>query len=251
MRIQERLAERFVGQLIASPAGRAHMLNQIAEAEGTDEGALFERLEAKADDAKLAHMIRRHQEDEQRHARLFHECLERTGVSMPPVPDHLKLLGRIDQALGRDPKTPPRIETREDVMRTYLVLQVIEERATVQFALFGPLFRRIDPETSRVFEEVARDEARHLRYCHAISRRYAPDEATRLRELARLREIEARCFADNSRANVEWIFAHGYVRLSPAERLFWRSVGALNARLGRGQPTGYERAPEGAVALAA
>ena len=241
--LSARLTERFVDKLAASPKGRAHVLHQAADAEDSDEGELFRRLLSYVQDEELARLIRRHEADEKGHAKMFRACVERQGFTPPPVPENLKLLHRIDHALGRKAGEAPKIESRDDVMRTYLVLQVIEERATNQFRLFERMFRPHDARSADVFALVSKDEERHLRYCHAIARRYAPDQATHARVLAELRTIEARCFADNSRANMDYVFEHGFVDAGPVDKLFWRGVSKASNALGVHQRTAFWGTP--------
>lgn len=232
-----KLQRRYLSRLIAHPKGRAHLLTQLADAEDSGEGAFFDRLLAKVDDPQLQKMIRRHAEDETRHARMFRECAERHGVAADPIPDDLRLIDRLDAATGR--LFDRGIQSRTDVMEAYLLLQVIEERAITQFELFEEVFRRVDPATADVLAEIARDEERHLKYCHAIARRYAPDAATLDETLARFRRLEARAFAENSRANMRWLMARRYVALGRVERVFWLGLARLNRWLGKDEPTRF------------
>lgn len=217
----------FTRQLLATPAGRALVLAQIAEAEESGEARVFDDALARVDDPKLQKMIVRHREDELRHARLFRECLERTGVDPGPVPHELRVLDRIDAALGGFFQRP--LENDLEVMQAYLILQAIEERAVEQFALYGPAFRPHDARTAAVFEEVIADERRHLAYCRAISRRYAPDEETLTRELARIRRLEAEAYWSVEGANMAWIQANGLIQ-GTLPRLVWRGLGRLRER---------------------
>ncbi len=230
MKLDTRLTRLCLQQLVASPAGRAHLLNQCADAEASDEGAIFDHLLEGLDDPELRRLVRRHQEDELRHADMFRACMARTGVTPPPVPEHLKLLVRLDRALGGRMATP--VRTRTDVMQMYLVLQVIEERATTQFPMHIEAYRAVDPETARVVASIADDETRHLRYCHAIARRFAPDPQTHASELSRLRAVEARAFAANSSANMAYIRDQGLVGSGPLAKLFWRGVQAISSTRG-------------------
>jgi hypothetical protein len=228
MTLQSALRSRYLHALLESPRGRAFVLGQMAEAEGSDEGQVFEMLERRVDDPDLARMIRKHAEDEVRHARMFSERAAATGVPIAPLPAELRVLERLDRDLGgffdnlrNDPT---------GVMEAYLLLQVIEERAITQFAIIEPIMREYDPASADVLVEVGRDEERHLKYCHAISRRYAPSEATRLATLARFREVEARAFADHSIANMRHCLDHDLAALRPLEKLLWRGLNRLSAR---------------------
>jgi rubrerythrin len=235
--LNEFMTSRFVRGLLSTRAGRAHLLNQVADAEATDEGAIFERLLTYVDDPKLRQMISRHQADELRHAELFRGCLERQGYSPKPVPSELKLLDRIDALSDRVMKQP--VKTDRDVMVSYILLLVIEERALSQFAQFIPAFDAVDPQTANVFREVARDEARHLRYCHAISRRYAPGETTWRTNLDHFRSVEAKAFAFNSKANMAYVFEHDLHPASRLEQMGWKAMQSLALRAGNGPRTRY------------
>src|SRR5262245_21658380 len=97
MNIQELIATRFAQLMVATPAGRAHILAQAAEAEANGEGQVFERALAKVDDPEVQRLIRRHQADEVRHAALFRERVAAQGIDPGPVPDELKLVDRLDR----------------------------------------------------------------------------------------------------------------------------------------------------------
>jgi rubrerythrin len=228
MNLRDRLSLRFIDRVITSPEGRTHLLNQCADAEGNGENGFFEHILAHVDDPALAKMITKHRDDELRHETLFLAARDKTGLDVGPVPNELKLIDRLDRAVGHFFDQP--IRDRRDIMQAYLMLQVIEERALTQFALFETAFRRVDPETADVIAEIASDEDRHLKYCHAIARRYAPDERTQTETLRELRQLEARCFAENGRANMEHLFDRGWVAVGPVEKLFWNAVNGLSAR---------------------
>ena len=216
----EKLMNRWLTHLCGSPEGRAHMLNQVAEAESNGESTIFERALARVDDPELAKMIRVHQADEVRHAALFHECLARTGIDPGPAPPELRIIDRLDRAL--DGFFDHAISDRKGVMEAYLLLQVIEERAVTQFPVFERGFRAAgDAHAADTFAAVARDEERHLRYCHAIARRYAPDTRTHDETLARFRTVEAQAFQENGRANMQHTLRKGWTTLPQIERPLW------------------------------
>jgi len=228
MNLRERLNLRFIDRVITSPEGRAHLLNQCADAEGNGENGFFEHILAHVDDPSLHKLIAKHRDDELRHEQLFLGARDKTGVDVGPVPDELKLIDRLDRAVGGFFSQP--IRDRRDIMQAYLMLQVIEERALTQFALFEAAFRNVDPETADIIAEIAADEDRHLKYCHAIARRYAPSEAVQQSTLDELRQLEARAFAENGRANMQHLFDRGWVAVNPVEKLFWQAVNGLSAR---------------------
>ncbi len=247
MNLREQMTLRFARRLLKSEKGRAHVLNQIADAESNGENQVFEHVLKHVDDPALRKMIEKHQADEIRHEQQFRACLKRTGVEPGPVPSNLKLIDRLDRAVGGFFAEP--ITDGKGVMEAYLMLQVIEERAVTQFKVFEEAFRELDPETADTFAQVARDEARHLKYCHAISKRYAPDEKTREETLTRFRALEAKCFAENSAANMDYTFSRGYFSGGPVVKGFWRGIQWLSKRSSKLPMTPF--AGDGEVALAA
>jgi rubrerythrin len=216
----------FLRRMIRSPEGRNHMLRQLADAEGNGENGFFELVLAKVDDPNLRQMIRKHKEDELRHEQMFLACAERTGAAAEPLPDNVKYVDRIFREVGfyDQPMT-----SREDVMTAYLLLQAVEERSVVQFKLFEQAYAEVDPLAAATFAAIAKDEERHIKYCHAVARRYAPDAATHDRKLAEMRTIEARAFAANGRANLEYVFSRGWFDGGPLVRWFFRTLTRLTA----------------------
>lgn len=240
MNLHTTLSALFTRQLTRTAAGRTHLLNQMADAEGGDGGELmiFDRLLAFVDDDKLQKMIRLHKEDEERHEQLFRDCAKRHGELSEKVPDELKLLLRLDKVVNLFNRP---VTSEADVLRAYLALLVIEERAMTQFGIFRDAFERAgDYETARVLAEVEADEARHLKYCHAITKRFAPDEETRVRELEKIRLLEARAFVENGRANMAYVLAHGYIQ-GAGWKLFWRTLQKLSAGREHKAPTAFSQ----------
>ncbi len=232
-----RMTRRFLTNVTSTARGRAHILAQLANAEGGDGGELmlFEHLLAYVDDPKLRQLIQIHHEDELRHERLFIERAEAQGAELPVIPDRVKLLMRIDEKVGLFNRP---VETDEDVVRIYLALLVIEERAMAQFRMLQHAFREAgDEATAKILEEVELDEGRHLKYCHAITKRYAPDEEDRQRRLEAMREVEAQAFAENGRENIAWTLSRGI--LSGWQLLWWKQLAKLQCRREPRAPTAY------------
>jgi len=238
MNLRDELASRFLRDLLAGAAGRAFVLNQAAVAEATDEGHVFDVVLSAAralrgddagldEDPQLDKTIVKHRDDELRHAELFRGCVARQGVDPGDVPARLRLVDAIDRETGGVASAP--IVDRLGVMRAYLVLQVIEERAVHQFGLVEPAMRPFDPQSAAVLRSVLDDERRHVKYCRAVSRRYAPDPLTLAEELGRFRLAEARAFRDHSRRNMTHILDAGLVE-SPFKTAMWRGVVALSSR---------------------
>ena len=226
MNLRDRLSLSFTSHLVSTPIGRAHVLNQIALAEGNGEARLFDGVLAYVDDPKLATMVKKHRDDEIRHEQLFLARLRATGVDPGPVPADLRMMDRLDRALGG--MLDRNVTDARGVMDAYLVLQVVEERALHQFEMLVDAFRPFDPETADTFVEVFRDEQRHLRYCQAISRRYAPSEQARTERLDALRDLEAKVFHTGNLANMHYALEHGMIR-GPVRRAAWSMLGELTA----------------------
>ena len=132
------------------------------------------------------------------------------------------------------------ISCDRDIMDAYLLLLVIEERALEQFGQFIVAFDAVDRETADTFRSIERDEQRHLRYCHAISRRYAPNDIVWAETLTKFRKLEAQAFAENSEANMVHAFDHGLFPASTVERGVWRML----LKLGRIAPRGTAAAQD-------
>ncbi len=201
MTLEMSIGRSFLRSLVSHPAGRAHVLSLMVAAEEGDEAGVFDQLARKAEDPELEKLVKRLKEDEARHAGMYRACLARNGLQAQPVPDELMIIRQVGReaggafAAGVDAASADGIATREDVMNTYALLLAIEERGVQRFPLIGAEFRRIgDHETADTFDRVTEDERRHTLYCRAIGRRYAPDDATWERAVAKYRAVEERAF---------------------------------------------------------
>ena len=245
--LRETVSRTFLGSLLASPQGRAYMLTQAGIAETTDEGAVFDHVAKRVADGELQRMVKKHAEDEERHAALFFGCADRQGVGRPEIPGNLRVLELLDARIGVFGRA---VETDQDVMDSYLVLQVIEERAIEQFSMVEPVMRRFDVRTADVLAGISKDEERHLLYCRAITKRYAPSEAVRESRLAELREAEAAAFREHQQNGVKYILGRDDL-LTPAARLFWRAAMEVLSRRTELPYTRFHGVTSGPVALAA
>lgn len=237
---------RYMDRLIASRVGRAHVLNQAAFAEDSDEGQVFEALLSQIDDPALQKMVRIHAADETRHAEMFREALARNGFEPWDVGPELSLIARLDAALGGF--FDGFLEREHPVMDAYLLLQVIEERAVTQFSAMQPAFAEHDPPTAALLESIAADEERHLKYCVAISRRYAPDSNTATARLAELRQVESVVYAELSRANMKHTLANDMLAIGRLEKRIWSSALGLLERRDRPMHTPFATAAATATA---
>jgi hypothetical protein len=144
------------------------------------------------------------------------------------LPEELRLVKRIDREAGGVIDRP--IRTDHDVLVAYSFLQALEERALFSFGLFIESLEGPDPLSARTFAEVLEDEKRHLKYCVAVAKRYARDEAERLEVLSRMRAAEAHAFQQNQLANMDFTLSRGWVG-GRLETLLWRGVRALSRAL--------------------
>jgi len=229
MRYADRLRKLVVpfhlARLVASPRGRAFQLSFMADAEESDEG-VFDEMLSRVPDADVQKMIRMHRDDERRHARLFRECVARTGVRPDPVPDELRIIKRIDRLVGGGVEAFL-ANPSAGVMGVYAMLQVVEQRGVEQFPAVAHALRRVDPESAAVVDEITRDERRHVRYAQAIAKRYAPDAETLETTLGHCRAIEAQAFAEHGRAFLRFAVEHDLLAVRGPERLLWRALVAV------------------------
>lgn len=217
--------QQFLSSLLATPRGRSFALTQAGIAESTDEGEIFNQLRTRVEDHELARLVKWHADDEERHAKVYLAAADRQGVPRPEIPENVQVLPMLNARIGVFGRP---LERREDVMDAYLVLQVIEERAIEQFAILEPILRRYDVRTADEMVEIGKDETRHLRYCHAITRRYAPSEARRIARLHEFRVAEASAFREHQANGLAYILANGY--LPKATAWLWKNAIALSGQ---------------------
>jgi hypothetical protein len=230
MPLEATLARSFLRGLISHCEGRAHVLSLMVAAEEGDEAGVFDQLLRKADDPELAKLVRRHKEDEERHAAMYRECLARNGLEMQAIPDELLIIRQVAReaggVFGAGLDAEDALVTREDVMNTYALLLAIEERGVQRFPLIGREFRRIgDHATADTFDRVTADERRHTRYCAAIGRRYARGDAQWERAVVKYRAVEQRAFDRVGRATLVHAVENGLVWRGAVGRVVRRSLG--------------------------
>src|SRR5260221_8405017 len=161
------ISDFYLKRLLCNPRGRALMLNLMVDGEEADEQGVFDTLLNRVDDAELCKLVRVHRDDEFRHAELLRERLAKVGVEPEPFPPALRMVDRIDRHAGG--QGAAFLTGRGGVMEAYLLLQVIEERATREVPKIADAMRPADPETAAVIERITRDEERHVKYAKAIS----------------------------------------------------------------------------------
>jgi len=227
-RIKDAIDARFLGYLAATPDGRAYLINALTDAEEADEQGAFDRLVADVDDPTLNKVVRTHRDDETRHGELMTECLRRNGYARVPNPAHLRIVPYIARALG-DGDGDAYLAGKSGVFESYLFLQVLEERAVTMYPRFAAALAPYDPQTAAVVRAVATDEARHVKYACAVSRRYAPDTTTLATTLAKFRDAEARAFVTHGKATIRHVLSAGLVDISFPERVLWRAIASRDS----------------------
>lgn len=228
--LDDRLQRLFLQELLATARGRATLLQQLAEAEGGDGGELdiFEHLLDVIDDDEVKKLVRVHKEDEERHEQLFFARRDAMGAAAVALPKSSHLLRRLDAHTGFFSRP---ITDRAGVVEAYLLLLVIEERATRQFGRWEAAFRRQgDDVTADTIRDIGKDEERHLKYCEAITRRYSDDEGTRQQRLAHYRALELTCFQEVQAANLSFLVDHGFVGHSWWTKVLWSTLSGVAKR---------------------
>lgn len=198
--------------IFEQPDCKAFALSSYADAEASGEGQVFTQALKRVEDPKLQRLIEQHQADELRHAALLVARREALGLSEHAIPDALRMIDRLSDAAGGILKSE--MTSDADVAAAYTLLYVVEERAMDEFRRASAALRDAgDEETAQLFDVIARDEARHLRYCDAIARRYSADFDG---ELARMRALERSVYGAQSRAWTWHILSNGLLKLPTA-----------------------------------
>ncbi|HEY4220946.1 MAG TPA: ferritin-like domain-containing protein [Myxococcota bacterium] len=222
--LDESLQRLFLKELLSTPRGKATLLRQLGDAEGGDGGELdiFTHVLAVLDDPEVKKLVQVHKTDEERHERLFHERAAAAGATPKKLPPDAHLLRRLDHHVGFFSKP---VTDRAGVVDAYLLLLVIEERAISTFDRYMDAFKNAgDLETVAVLQQIKADEARHLKYCEAISKRYSDDEAVRQEKLAKYRALEAQCFDEVQAINLRVLVDSGFVGHSWWTRMLWSTL---------------------------
>ena len=236
----------FLKQLCATPRGRAFLFQALANVEGDAELNAFEAMAGAVSDPQLQKVIRRHAADEARHAGLLEALAMKEGVPRIRVPRACNPMDDLEQATGvlRAP-----MRSGEDVLRAYVLLQVIEERAVTQYPLYIEALRGLDDDAAAVLEKIQADELNHLRYCKAVTGRLAPSPAALAKTLKHYRAVGAWAFARNGEAMMREVVAAGVLAQPAPVRAFWVAAATLGAAVAR-RPVDEAPAPvEAAGAL--
>ena len=199
LRLNDTLDRHVRHAMLTQPAALAFALSSYADAESAGESQVFERCLARASDPRVRAMIRRHQEDEIRHAALLDA--RRVALELPRyhIPAHLKVVDLLSAAAGGVLELP--MDEDRHVALAYHLLYVVEARAVDEFDRATAAFEATgDRETAALFASIRADETRHLRYCDAIARKFSTDAAEFDRDRARMVDIERRVYGAQTRA---------------------------------------------------
>jgi hypothetical protein len=200
----------FLAALVATPAGRQHLLSVAVDAEEGDETGIFDQLADAVDVPELAHIVRVHRDDEVRHAGLYRECLRRNGYSKQELPESLSVVAQVRGGAAG----PVGVRTPEEIVMIYAVLLAIEERGVERFPLIADAFDAHDPETAETYRRVTRDERGHVRYCQRIGRHYAGSDQAWDDAVAFGRQVEAEAFTRATTAGAAYCADRGWVDLA-------------------------------------
>jgi len=228
------LSRRWMARVAADPAALRATLGAYRDGEDNGEAAVFEQVGAHLP-ARYVRMCARHAADEARHAALFAAAVDALGGAAP-TPARLDPLARLDAAAGGLLATAG--DSREALGRVFLLLMAFERRLAERLPLIADGFAAARPELSALFRTVARDEARHIRYCTAVSQALIPDPD----RWATLRDeavaVEARAFAPYLFDFLNHILDIGLRQMPWWERLGFRLMARLGRALGRPLPVG-------------
>jgi rubrerythrin len=213
---------RFLSRLVANPRGRAFLLSFMADAEEADEAGVFDALLERVDDPKLHQLVKKHVDDEARHAELLRARVRAVGVEAPVVPRELSIVQRIDTMLGG--LGASFVAKERSIMDAYVLLEVVEERAVEQFPKIAAALEPVDPESAATVRSIWEDERRHVLYARAINKRYAPDADTLARALEKVHAVEQRAFDENGAAFLRHALDANLLELPFAERVLWRAM---------------------------
>lgn len=193
--------------MFRQPAAKAFSLSAYADAEGTGEGAVFDRALLRSSDPEVTRMIRRHQQDERNHAQWLAERRDALGLPAQPIPAHLRTIEILSAEAGGVLDLPMTEDAH--VAAVYALLYVVEERALLEFDQAARALDAVgDAESAALFRRIAQDERNHLRYCSAVGAKFS-DAAAWDASVASMRVIEARVYAHQQRQFTRFVVDSG------------------------------------------
>jgi rubrerythrin len=121
---------------------------------------------------------------------------------------------------------------REHVLSLMVAAEEGDESGVFDALATRAEFRRLgDHETADVFDRVAKDEARHVRYCKAIGRRYAEDDAQWAHAVETFARIEDRAFKAVGVTTIAHALETGLLSESRVAKGLGRAMRALDRQL--------------------
>jgi len=225
-RIQSVIDRNMRRHMFTQPTAKAYVLCAYATAEGSGEGAIFDRALERSVDPKIAKLIKKHKEDELRHERMITERRIAMGLPWMPVPAALRGIDVLSEAAGGVLDLP--MDKDEDLRRVYELLYVIEERAYEEFSAAATALEASgDPKTAAVFREIRDDEANHLRYCVAVGNMFSESEEAFMEGVQRMRVLEAKVYAEQGRGTMRYLLDARLIDLPLHWEIVIRGVSAV------------------------
>lgn len=197
-------------QLVASPAGQAHLLSLAVVAEEGDELGFFDMVADAVDDPRLARLVRRHQNDELRHAQLYRGCLARLGLELQEVPDELRFIRQLRHHLPEDLEIG--VHSPVAIAGTYALLYAVEKRGVEQFPMIAEAWRPVDAETADTYLTVTQDEHRHIRFCDTVGRHFAARESAWQEAVDQASQVEQATFEAVRQADIAYTTRQGLLQ---------------------------------------
>jgi tRNA isopentenyl-2-thiomethyl-A-37 hydroxylase MiaE len=194
-------------EIMRQPSAKGFLLSAYSDAESSGEGEIFDKCLQRATDPTVIRMMQKHRDDEIRHGKLLADRRDELGLPAYEIPPALQWVERLSDEAGGTFDLP--MDKPGDIVAAYQLLYVVEERALKDFALLAEVLEETgDDVTAKLFRTIAKDEARHLRYCEAIGRRYSSTDAEWDEGVAHLRQIEADFYEDQGRKMMKHLVAN-------------------------------------------
>jgi hypothetical protein len=212
--------------VFAQPLAAGFAYSAYVDTESAGENQVFERALKRSTDPEIGRLIRRHQEDEIRHAALLDEHRIALGLAKFDIPPHLKMVDVLSAAAGGVLDAP--MDSDADIVAAYALLYVVEERAVEVFGRSVDVLEETgDLASARLFRSIGADERRHLKYCRAVGRKYAGSDEAFDREVDRFRDVEARVYGQVSRGFMKHMLVNGLISFPSVLGLGLRALMSL------------------------
>jgi rubrerythrin len=203
--------KNFWSRLAATPQGRRHIYSFALAAEEGDEHGVFDLLAENVAAAEHKKLIRVHQADEERHAGLFRECLERMGQTAEEIPHEMRIIRRMGSAFTAE-------NDSGRVVELYAMLRAIEVRGVEQFPIIAEALRPHDAFGADTFLQVAQDEKRHVGFCDIVGGKEAASPGAWREKVAHYAAMERRAFLTHGLVSLRHAIRGELMVTSPVER---------------------------------